>query len=45
MNKDVVYKGMLLSHKQNKTLPFAATWKYLEAIMLNEISQRMENTV
>ena len=31
--------GILLSHRKNKTLPFAATWMYLKNIMLSEVSQ------
>ena len=31
--------GILLSHKKEQILPFAATWMDLEGIMLNEISQ------
>ena len=34
-----IYNGVLLSHKKNEILPFAATWIDLENIMLNEISQ------
>ena len=39
MNKeDVVhiYSGILLSHKKDKTMPFAATWMELEALILSQ---------
>ena len=32
--------GILLSHKKNETMPFAATWMDLEIIILSEISPR-----
>ena len=43
MDKDVVdiYNGILLSHK---TMPFAATWIYLEIVILSEVRQRKINT-
>ena len=33
------YNGILLGHKKNGVLPFAATWMDLKDIMLSEISQ------
>ena len=35
-----VYNGILLSHKKNKTMPFAATWMQQEIITLIEVSQK-----
>ena len=47
MYKDVlhVYNGILLSHKKNETMPFAATWIDLEIIILSAIQKRTTNTL
>ena len=42
MDKDVVhiYSGIILSHKKNKIMPFAATQMDLEMIILSKVSQK-----
>ena len=35
-----IYNGILLSHKKNEIMPFAATGMQLEMIILSEISQK-----
>ena len=32
--------GILISHKKNKIVPFAATWMELETLVLSEASQK-----
>ena len=34
-----IYHGILLSHKKNEIIPFAAAWMELEMIILREASQ------
>ena len=34
------YNGILLSHKIEKIMPFAATWMELETLILSEVSQK-----
>ena len=46
MNKeDVVctHNGILLSHKQEQIMPFAATWMQLEIIILGAVRQKVKD--
>ena len=35
-----IYNGILLSHKNNEIMPFAATWMQLESLVLKSERQR-----
>ena len=35
-----IHNGIILSHKKNKILPFAATWMELETLIPSEVSQK-----
>ena len=41
-SEEVVYihDGILLSHKKDDIMPFAATWMELENLILSEMSQK-----
>ena len=45
--EDVVHicNGILLSHKKNEIIQFAAIWMDLEIISLREVSQTETNTI
>ena len=40
-----IYNGILLSHKKNKIMPFAATRMDRDIIILHEVTQRKTNTI
>ena len=44
-NEVQIYDGILLSHKKNEIIPFAATWMDLEIFILSEVSQVKTNVI
>ena len=40
-----IHNGILLSHKKNELMLFAATWMDLEIIVVSEVSQRKTNVI
>ena len=44
-SEEVVYihNGILLSHKKDDIMPFAATWMELENLILSEMSQKYKD--
>ena len=40
-----IYNGVLLGHKKNEIMPFAATWMQPEMIILNEVRNKKTNTI
>ena len=40
-----IYDGILLSHKKNEIMPFAATCMDLEIVILSEVSQTKTNII
>ena len=39
-----IFNGILLSHKKNKIMPFAATWMQLKILTLSEENQKVRKT-
>ena len=38
-----IYNGILLNQKNNKIMPFAATWMHLETVILREVSETQKD--
>ena len=47
MNEEVVhiYNGLLLRHKKEEIMPFAATWMDLEIVIMSEVSQTKTDSI
>ena len=41
----LVYNGILLSHKKDEIMPFAATWMDLEIVILSELNHTHTNMI
>ena len=39
------HSGILLSHRKNEIMPFAATWMDPETVLLSEVSQRKTSII
>ena len=40
-----IYNGILLSHKKDGMMPFAAIWIDLEIVLLSEVRQKKTNVI
>ena len=40
-----IKSGILLSHKQNEIMPFAATWMHLQIVIWSEVRKKKTNTI